>query len=702
MAGLEDDTILPAIRTELLISVGIRELDGSKTWTIFDPLRHKYFQIDHKNLQIINHWGDCTAGELCQRLDSFSVTLADIETLLRFLWQNALTVMPPNDNLEQFVKESTAKSAKPIKRLLHGYLFFRIPLCRPNRFLQKTEPLTRFFFTKAWWIFIVICTLVGVFLTSRQWDQFTHTFTHFFTLQGLLYYGLALVFIKCLHELGHGYAATRYGCRITTMGIAFIVMFPILFTDTTDTWKLEFRRKRMIVSSAGVAVELSLAAIATLLWAFLEDGPLRSTAFFIATTSWTMSLLINMNPLMRFDAYHFLSDALGIQNLQGRSFALGRWGMREILFGLRESAPEATTSQMRRGLILFAWATWIYRFFLFLGIAYLIYSFLHKPFGLILAGIEILFFIAIPIMKELNQWWIRRSELVTNFSSWVTATAFVALLVAFIVPWQSTIRIPAVIEASNQITLYSPGIAKVSKLHVQSGEFVEQGQLLVTLESAELDNRIIAAQRRIDLGNALLNRIAADAEGRDQKIVLDTELKQSQEELAGLQKEKSQLQISAEFDGVVTAFNPDLHQGRWVGENTRLGTLVSRSGSKIRGYLSASDLGRIDEGATAMFVPDVPELERASGVISVVETANAENLTIPELTSYYDGPIAAAKVEDDLVPLKAWYHISVDVEDQIEISMATRGTLLTEGQPESLAARFWRRAVHVVLREVFI
>ena len=156
--------------------------------------------------------------------------------------------MPPSNDIDFLLNNSKAKTAKPVKRLLHGYLFVRLPLVRPNRFLQKTEPLTRIFFTKSWWVFILICTLAGLFLTSRQWDQFTHTFSHFFSLQGLFYYALALSFVKCLHELGHGYAATRYGCRIGTMGIALIVLFPVLFTDTTDSWKLDSRRKRLIIS----------------------------------------------------------------------------------------------------------------------------------------------------------------------------------------------------------------------------------------------------------------------------------------------------------------------------------------------------------------------------------------------------------------------------------------------------------------------
>jgi putative peptide zinc metalloprotease protein len=51
-------------------------------------------------------------------------------------------------------------------------------------------------------------------------------------------------FVKVFHELGHAYTATRYGCRVPTMGIAMIVMVPMLYSDTSDAWKLTSRRQR--------------------------------------------------------------------------------------------------------------------------------------------------------------------------------------------------------------------------------------------------------------------------------------------------------------------------------------------------------------------------------------------------------------------------------------------------------------------------
>ncbi len=35
---------------------------------------------------------------------------------------------------------------------------------------------------------------------------------------------------------------------------------------------------------------------------------------------------------MRFDGYHLLSDFVGIDNLQDRSFEVGTWKVRQLLF----------------------------------------------------------------------------------------------------------------------------------------------------------------------------------------------------------------------------------------------------------------------------------------------------------------------------------------------------------------------------------
>jgi len=694
---------LPALRQELQILPGIREVNGLKTWLIFDPLRHQYYQIDDKSRSILMLWDRGNAAEIIKQLQFSAITTEDIKTLLLFLWANSLTVSPPNDNNSFYSEHRSNQKSHWFVRLLHNYISFFIPLFRPERFLKKTEPLSRVFFSRVWLWLIAVIAVLGIYLTSRQWDQFIHTFMHFFSLRGLLYYALALSFVKIAHELGHAYAATRYGCRVKTIGVAFIVMFPILYTDTTDSWKLASRKQRLIIGGAGVAVELSLAAIATLIWAIAADGPLRSTAFFVATTSWIMSILINTNPLMRFDGYHFLSDLLGVQNLQARSFAFGRWSMRKILFGLTTAAPEAMSRKWMRGLSVFAWATWIYRFFLFLGIAAIVHHLFFRPFGTFLAIVEVGFFIAIPIMNELKEWYKQKATIVKHPTAWVSFSLLTCMVMALIIPWHSTIRIPAVLEPAQVLDLHSPATGRVVEIKVALGDKIAEGQTLFILSSDELDNQIQRLLREIDLTKAMLNRIAADEHDREQNIVLLSELKSKEEELAGLEKNQKQLTVKAPFSGQVSNLTRELHNARWIAEGTHLVTISSSDGAKVRGFVERSNLARINSGAEVVFIPEVPELAKLKGKVDLVEAANAEVLTIPALASYYGGAIAVNKNETQLEPLKSWYYVSINATDYDgTIEQQQRGTVLAEGDPESLGKLIWRRLFHVALREVFI
>ena len=224
---------------------------------------------------------------------------------------------------------------------------------------------------------------------------------YFFTFDGLLLYLVTLIFVKCLHELGHAFVAKHYGCRVSAIGIAFLVFFPFLYTDTADAWRLRNHKERLLINFAGILTELHLALIATFAWAILPDGGLKSVAFFIATTSWISSLVINVSPFMRFDGYYVFSDWLKAENLQPRSFALARWQVRETLFGLNHSPPEELNPARRWLFITYAWSTWVYRFFLFIGIALLVYHFAFKVLGIILFVIEIYWFIMAPIFLSL-------------------------------------------------------------------------------------------------------------------------------------------------------------------------------------------------------------------------------------------------------------------------------------------------------------
>lgn len=348
--------------------------------------------------------------------------------------------------------------------------FFRIPLWHPDRFLSATLPWVSPFYRRPFLTLTLLAGVLGLFLAGRQWDTFTHTFLHFFTLAGAALAGLTLCFTKVLHEFGHAYACKHFGARVATMGVAFLVMMPMRYTDTSGSWKLTRQRQLMTIGIAGMLTELALAAWATLAWSFLPDGMLRSAAFMLATTTWIMTLAVNLSPLMRFDGYFLLSDALQVPNLQQRGFAMGRWQMREWLFGLRDAPPEAFPRWLQRTLVGYAFTVWVYRLFLFTGIAILVYHMAFKLLGMLLFAVEIGVFVVMPIVNELRAWSQRRKDYRMNRNMITTLTLSTLALLLLLLPWQRSVYAPALLRAEQQSSLYTPLPAMLDRIEVKVGQ----------------------------------------------------------------------------------------------------------------------------------------------------------------------------------------------------------------------------------------
>jgi len=188
----------------------------------------------------------------------------DVLMVLDFLQRNELVHRPG--------APSAAQRHGAFKWLLHNDLFFRIPLLRPDALLGALLPLLGLVFSRAFLGLTALAGIAGLALVARQWESFQATLVDLLTPAGLASYALPLVGVKTLHELGHGLVAKRHGCRVPTMGLAFMVLWPVPDTDTNDAWCLADRWARLQIAAAGVATELLVAVWATLAWAILPAG----------------------------------------------------------------------------------------------------------------------------------------------------------------------------------------------------------------------------------------------------------------------------------------------------------------------------------------------------------------------------------------------------------------------------------------------
>jgi putative peptide zinc metalloprotease protein len=250
---------LPKLREDLKLLPGPPLSDGSPTWTLHDPVRNRFFRIGWSEFEILARWrlGDPekVLADLHQKT-TLKPGVDDLQALARFLSLNLL--LDPADPVAlTTLKTMVFREKQSLAQwLLHHYLFIRIPLIRPDRFLDATLPLVRLFISPFSLNLFFFISCLTFFLLMRSWDEFFHTFLYFFSFEGFIFYSIALFLAKLMHELGHAYTSKFYGLKVPTMGVAFLVMYPMLYTDNSEAWKLTNRHSRMRIVAAGTVVEL--------------------------------------------------------------------------------------------------------------------------------------------------------------------------------------------------------------------------------------------------------------------------------------------------------------------------------------------------------------------------------------------------------------------------------------------------------------
>src|SRR5262249_54993159 len=183
------------------------------------------------------------------------------------------------------------------------------------------------------------------------------------------------------HELGHAITCKRFGGECNRMGIMLLVFTPALCCDVSDAWTFRERWKRIAVSAAGVTVELVLAALATLVWSVTQSGWVNALALNVIFVCSVSTLLINGNPLLRYDGYYVLADWLGTPNLQQQASTTLRRGVVWLLTGVRLDQPRFLAEPHPAVLWSYAVLSLVYRVVVLVGIIWFLDRIL-RPWGL--------------------------------------------------------------------------------------------------------------------------------------------------------------------------------------------------------------------------------------------------------------------------------------------------------------------------------
>lgn len=688
--------LLPPLREDLRLHEATPDSDGSPAWSIQDPVTNRFFRIGWLEFECLLRWQG-TAENVAQGIAKSTPLDADaaqIEMFARFLERHQL-VRPRPEAVTKMAAESGRRGWTQWRWWLHHYLFIRIPLIHPDRLFSATLPFVRPLVSPTGLVSIVLASLLGIALVLRQWDTFTHSVVESLTPAGLTGFLLALAISKTCHELGHAMVATRFGVRVSHMGVALVVLWPMLYTDTSETWKLRSHRQRLAVSSAGIVVEMALAGLATLAWATLDDGPLRQAMLYLATTGWVLTLALNASPFMRFDGYFILSDLLDFPNLHERAGALAKAWLRRNLLGWNEPDPEQLPSSFRRALISFALTTWVYRLVVFLGIAVAVYLFFFKALGIFLFCVEVIWFIVMPVRSEMSIWSVRWSEVKANRRVGLSALVmFFFAIAAF--PWAFEISAPGVAQAERRQTVFASFPARMANIHPYGP--VKAGSVLAAFDSPDHTTREMRTLANVESLNQRLKGLEAEDSGIDQRRVTTERIGEQLAESRANMDEVARLRMTAEFDGVWLDLDPAIKSGTWVNTKTQVGVLIAPGKWIVDAYVDEHQVERLRPGARASFRPHGQWSPIDSSVLEV-DTVRTSKLSHPMLDASHGGPIATQPGDKQSVPVKTYFRVRLALSEPPPNSRETLGQARIEGAPQSLLMNAAKHVIALIIRE---
>ena len=553
----------------------------------------------HRRLSPQAYWivglmnGQRTVDELwtlaANKLGEEMPTHEELIQLISSLYQaNSLQMDNSGDIAELFEREYEARQNKLLAKL-KSPMSIQIPLVDPDRFVERTQAWVAPFFT---WAFFAVFVGAMIFLGVNA-VQHWHTLTNGISDRVLAADNLLLLWfiypiIKLLHELGHAYTVRRFGGEVHEMGVMLLVLMPMPYVDASAASAFANKWQRLLVGAVGMIVELLIAAVAMVVWLNAEPGFVKSIAYNVIFIAGISTLMVNGNPLLRFDGYYVLADLIEIPNLAQKANQSWAWLTKKFLFGVQNIDPPSDDWREMFWLIFYGIGSYIYRLFLSVTIVLFIaqkYFFI----GILLAIWSVVTVWLWPTFKTIKKAWsdgdITREGRPPNLIMPLLAALLVALLVAL--PFPLSTSIGGVVQFDEDARVLAGENCFVDNVVQASGTQVAAGDLLLECSSPEL---IKAGEvSRHQLAEAKARRLGAWNDPVRLKLV-DEEIERLNDEINENQRRLQRLHVYANRAGEWWIKNPEDLPGRYIKRGELLGYLAGQPLAKVRGLVPATDV----------------------------------------------------------------------------------------------------------------
>jgi putative peptide zinc metalloprotease protein len=496
------------IRIRADLGIEAQRYEGRTYYVVKDPVSMRYYRLkDHEYFLVRYMDGKNTlddaqkAYEMRYRPDRLK--LEELEGFAQQLLTAGLAHNESPKSGKQLYDRRKKRLRSEWMQTLTNILYIKIPVFDPDRLLTRMVKYFRFIFTMPFFLLSVGVMVAALMLVGTHFEMFRSklpNYHEFFSFKSVAYLWVALGCVKVIHEFGHGLSCKRFGGEVHEMGALLLCFSPALYCNVSDAWTLPNKWHRIIISAAGIYVELIIAAVATFVWWHSADHPfVNNMSLSLMVVCSVSTVVFNANPLMRYDGYYVLADWLEIPNLRERSNRYLTNLFLEHCLGV-EVPPEEYMALWRRILfVVFAVVSYVYRWVITFTVLFFFNNFL-KPYKLEIVG-QLLTFASLGSMLgwplyRLGKNIHRRGRL-PDMKRWrvVVTSCVVAALIGFIcfVPLPiGRIRTHGVLETppENQRKVFVNYPGKLERLFISGGQYVREGDELAIFSNPQLETDI--------------------------------------------------------------------------------------------------------------------------------------------------------------------------------------------------------------------
>jgi len=687
-------SLRPRLRSHVRIH---RHTYRSQDWFILQDQftgRHHRFSLEaYQVIGLLN--GRRTLKEIwetaCARLGEHMPTQDEMIALLAQLHRFDLLQSGTLPDFTDLKQRSRPRSNRFLKSL-RSPLSIPFPLFDPESFLTRTMPLVRPLLSRFGalaWLAVVGSALV---LAGLHWSELTANLSdRIFSVQNLALIGLIYPLVKVVHEFGHAYMVKHWGGEVHEMGVMLLVLLPIPYVDASASLSFGDKRQRMLVSAAGILVELFLAGLAMLVWVHVGPGAVRATAFNLMLIAGVSTLLFNGNPLLRFDAYYVLADYLEIPNLGARgSRYLGYLG-KKYLLGLEQAESPATSAGEARWLGTYGVAALIYRVMLSVQIV----LFLAGRFfvlGVVLAcwaGGSMM----IAPLTGIGRFLLRDEALRSRRPRLLAAVLLPLVLVVVAIlflPLPLYTVAEGVVWAPDESRIFAAADGFVAALPVASGSRVEADTVLLHCEDPELTARVavLTAQRQELQARYQLSRTSDLAEA----ALFKEEMARVEAELDRARERAADLLVRSKSGGILLLPQHEDLTGRFVHRGTPLGYVLDPARMQIRVLVPQEDIDRIRTGTRRVGVRLAERIDRELPArIGRQVPAATHELPSMALSTEGGGLFALDPAHRDKSQVfERLFQLDLVLAEPLADKVEERVYVRFEHPPEPLVVRWWQ------------